>query len=80
MKGGVELVAETSPPIGDDFLQDPIPFEDDSDPAVDVEVLEGNGAEMGAVKLAKAFSRWTARGLGPDASEVVSKVHQGSPS
>src|SRR3972149_3919441 len=76
MKGGIELVAKAPATVGDDFLEDSVPLENDRHAKVDVEVLEGNRAEMRGMKLPETFPRRAFRGLRADAGQIVLHVRQ----
>jgi hypothetical protein len=71
VKRGVELVAEASTTVGDEFLEDSVRFENDRDAAVEVEVLEGNRAEVGGMEFPQGFGSRALRGRSGNAGQVV---------
>jgi hypothetical protein len=80
VKRGVELVAKASTTVFDDFLEDSVLFENDRDAAVDVEVLEGNRAEVGGMEFPQGCGGRAARGRSGNAGQIVSRFHQESSS
>ena len=74
-EGTVEFVAEPAAALVDDLVQEAGFVADDFAAEMDVEVLEGDGEEVGAVEGLQSLRRWLGRACMADAFEIGGNVH-----
>jgi hypothetical protein len=74
VKAIIELVAEAPAALRHDLLQETLFLEDDGNAEMDVEILEGDRAEVREMQLAQDTERWRFRKVGSDPIQVIARA------